>query len=267
MLLIHPSLPSPLVTTSLFSMSVSLLLFFVYVFPFFHYGISEDIAYSSPFYTSMTLLFIHSIYNSLHLLIPSSLSIPPPPPPPWQPQVCPLCLWVCFCFIDRTIYGAHTVWTWLSPFVTPLNETVLKRVSLTSGQLSTGMVTQSGQQGKPLPGPAGLPPSASGVGISWALQIDKDWGALPAVNVLVSPIPKNKGNLGYFLILPSQLINTWFALKCKNITLPTLLIIRKYRFEVTRFLSYYPWQMFAREKLRGHFLASILAEKGNYCAT
>lgn len=44
---------------------------------------------------------------------------------------------------------------------------------------------------------------------------------------LVSPILKNKGNLGYFLILLSQLINTWFALKCKNITLHTLLIIKK----------------------------------------
>lgn len=87
------------------------------------------------------------------------------------------------------------------------------------------------------------------------------------MNILVSPILENKGNLGYFLILPSQLINTWFALKCKNITLHTLLIIRKYCFEVSLFLSYYPWQMFAREKLRGHFLASILAENGNHCAT
>ena len=45
-----------------------------------------------------TLLFIHPIYNSLHLLIPDSQSIPPP----WQPQVdtedsyckrC-MCLWL-----------------------------------------------------------------------------------------------------------------------------------------------------------------------------
>ena len=36
----------------------------------FHYGLSQDIEYSP--------LFIHSIYNSLHLLIPNSHSIPPP---------------------------------------------------------------------------------------------------------------------------------------------------------------------------------------------
>lgn len=100
-----------------------------------------------------------------------------------------------------------------------------------------------------------------------ASQIDKNWVTLPAANVLFSPIQKNKGILGYFLILPSQLINTWFALKCKNITLPTLLIIRKYCFEVSLFLSYYPWQMFAREKLRGHFHVSFSAENGNHCAT
>ena len=27
----------------------------------------------------------------------------PQPPPPWQPQVCSLCPWFCFCFIDRFI--------------------------------------------------------------------------------------------------------------------------------------------------------------------
>ena len=35
----------------------------------------------------MDCKFIHSIYNSLRLLIPNSQSfLPPPPPPPWQPQ-------------------------------------------------------------------------------------------------------------------------------------------------------------------------------------
>ena len=48
-----------------------------------------------------TLLFFHSLYNSLHLLIPNSSSIPPPIP--WEPQVCSLCLWVCFYFVDKLI--------------------------------------------------------------------------------------------------------------------------------------------------------------------
>ena len=41
---------------------------------------------------SRTLLFIHSIYNSLHLLAPNSQSIPPPLLClPWKPQICSLC--------------------------------------------------------------------------------------------------------------------------------------------------------------------------------
>ena len=34
---------------------------------------------------SMTLLFIHAIYNSLHLLTPTSHFTSPQAPPPWQP--------------------------------------------------------------------------------------------------------------------------------------------------------------------------------------
>ena len=54
---------------------------------------------------SRTLLFIHPTYNSFHLLIPNFWSIPPPSPlAPWQPQVCCLCLWVCFCLEDKFIW-------------------------------------------------------------------------------------------------------------------------------------------------------------------
>ena len=62
----------------------------------FHYGVSQDneysfivpCIYSIPVY-SRTLLFIHSIDNNLHLLIPL-LHLPSP----WQPQICSLCQWV-----------------------------------------------------------------------------------------------------------------------------------------------------------------------------
>ena len=46
----------------------------------FCYDLSLDIEYSSPCAVSRFLLFTHLIYNSLHLLIPNSHSMPPPPP-------------------------------------------------------------------------------------------------------------------------------------------------------------------------------------------
>ena len=49
---------------------------------------------------SRTLLFFPSIFNSLYLPTPNSQSIPPSR----QPQNSCLCLWVCFCFIDKFIW-------------------------------------------------------------------------------------------------------------------------------------------------------------------
>ena len=58
----------------------------------FHYGLSQDIEYSSLCYIVGPCLCIHFMYNSLHLLIPTSHFIPPLTPcPPWQLQVCSLC--------------------------------------------------------------------------------------------------------------------------------------------------------------------------------
>ena len=48
-------------------------------------------------------LFMHAVNNNLHLLIPDSHSMAPPAPSPWHPPVCSLCLWVCFCLIDKFI--------------------------------------------------------------------------------------------------------------------------------------------------------------------
>ena len=70
-----------------------------YIYILFHIlfrdGLSQDIEYSSL--SSKTLLFIHPICNSLYLLIPYSQSILPP----WKPQVCSLCLRVCFYFVNK----------------------------------------------------------------------------------------------------------------------------------------------------------------------
>ena len=63
---------------------------------------------------SRTLWFIHSLYNSLHLLTPNSQSIPPPPPPPpWQPEVCSLCPQTVLHPNSRMIYSKHKITTLL----------------------------------------------------------------------------------------------------------------------------------------------------------
>ena len=48
-----------------------------------------------------TLVFIHPIYTSLHLLIPNSHSSLPIHPQ--QLQICSLCLWLCFYLADKFI--------------------------------------------------------------------------------------------------------------------------------------------------------------------
>ena len=54
----------------------------------FQYALPQVIEYNCPVLYRRSLLFICSIYNSLHLLIPNSPSIPPSSPSPWQLQFC-----------------------------------------------------------------------------------------------------------------------------------------------------------------------------------
>ena len=95
MLLIASILPSDSVTHTHTHTHIYILFHIL-----FHYGLSQDIGYSSLWYS---LLFIHPTYNSLPLLIPNSRSFLLPPRPPWKPQVCSLYLLFCFCFIDMLI--------------------------------------------------------------------------------------------------------------------------------------------------------------------
>ena len=45
---------------------------------------------------SSKMIFIHPIYNSLHLLTPAAHS-------PSPPQVCSVCPWVSFCIVDKFV--------------------------------------------------------------------------------------------------------------------------------------------------------------------
>ena len=63
-----------------------------------HYGLSQDIEYSSLCYTVGFVVYF--TYSSVYLLIPNSQFIPPLPQ---QPQACSLCLWVCFYFVNKFI--------------------------------------------------------------------------------------------------------------------------------------------------------------------
>ena len=79
--------------------------FHIYIFKiFFSIMVYHSLLNTVPCDIQLDLVFIHSLCNSLCLLIPNSQSIPPLTPFPSKPQLCFLCLWVCFCFIDRFIY-------------------------------------------------------------------------------------------------------------------------------------------------------------------
>ena len=54
-----------------------------------------------PVLCSKTLLLIHPVFKSLHLLTQTSHSTKHHSL--WQPPACSLCLWLCLCFVDRLI--------------------------------------------------------------------------------------------------------------------------------------------------------------------
>ena len=75
----------------------------------FLYDLSHNTEYSSLYYEySKTLLFIHLVYNSLHLLIPNPQSALPS----WQPQLCSSCLLTDFFFFISTTAAAATAVFW-----------------------------------------------------------------------------------------------------------------------------------------------------------
>ena len=83
--------------------------FLIYSFPLWFivgYWIQFSVFYSRTF------LFIHSIYTSLYLLIPTSHFIYTPKPSPWQPPGCSLCPCFCFCFINRLCHISGFTCKW-----------------------------------------------------------------------------------------------------------------------------------------------------------
>ena len=65
----------------------------------FHHGLSQEIGYSSLCYTEGP--YCLCILNIIVCIYESQTPHPSCSVPPWQPQVCFLCLWVCFGFVDR----------------------------------------------------------------------------------------------------------------------------------------------------------------------
>ena len=69
---------------------------YIYIFSYsFPWWLITQYWIESPVLYSRTLLFIHPVWNSLHLLIPTSQSMP-------HPALATIGL-VCFCFIDNFI--------------------------------------------------------------------------------------------------------------------------------------------------------------------
>ena len=69
----------------------------------FHYVLSREIRYNSLCCTVGPCCL--SIPNVIVCIYQPQTPSPTLPlsAPPWQPQVCSLCPWVCFCFVDRII--------------------------------------------------------------------------------------------------------------------------------------------------------------------
>ena len=92
------------------------------------YSLLQDIAYSFLCYNSGTLLFIHSVYNSLLLLISTSQPFPSPPSLPWQLQVRSLSLSVLYIGSFGLYFRFHIcdiIWCLLLSFwLTSLSRTI-----------------------------------------------------------------------------------------------------------------------------------------------
>ena len=78
---------------------------YIYTFHFIHsFPLQLIIRYWTQFSVpySRTLLLIHSTYKSLHLLTPTSYSIPPPTLSSMATTSL-LCPWLCLCVIDKSL--------------------------------------------------------------------------------------------------------------------------------------------------------------------
>ena len=74
---------------------------YTYIYILFHIGLSQDSEYSSLCYeVPPCFLSIRYKFASILYIIPTSQSILSLPPT-WQSQVCSLCLWVYFCFVNK----------------------------------------------------------------------------------------------------------------------------------------------------------------------
>ena len=76
----------------------------IFFFTFFASMVYPRTLNTVPCALQEDLLSIHSLYKQFASANPK-LPVHPSPNPavPWQPKVCALCLWVCFCFVDRFI--------------------------------------------------------------------------------------------------------------------------------------------------------------------
>ena len=77
-------------------------LYWIILFFVFHYGLLQDIKYSSSCYTVGPCLSI--LYRTVCIWQFQTPSLSLPPLSSFLvPQVCSLCLWACFCFINKFI--------------------------------------------------------------------------------------------------------------------------------------------------------------------
>ena len=92
----------------------------IYIYILFHYGLSQDIVYSSLCYTvgpCCLSIYQFAFANPKLPIHPSSI-----PTPPWQPQICSLCSQKWFIITYVTCYW---IWSVLIEYGRELHKSVL----------------------------------------------------------------------------------------------------------------------------------------------
>ena len=126
---------------------------YAHFFIVFHYGLSQDIEYIN---SSLGYTVGPCCLSILHIVVCICWSQPPNPPLSHLTSrlVCSLCLWICFCFVDKFICVVFKIPHISDGLVTKLCPTLATPWTVTyQAPLSMGFSRQEHWGGLPFPSP------------------------------------------------------------------------------------------------------------------